>query len=222
MNDEITANHLEEKESTIYTEDSYDAEEFIALYQVLEKWREVVRLVITRQYPYLGERAYNKNMGDKWGDFSMNFKIYTNQGDGTFSDQMKAQSRTMSSIYPIECNNISNFIIHGIQMDIRAVYNPLDSNKIAQKVMKGDIDRIRFSFAEEKRDFLNGKRKVEWVNRITRKTKKVTKEDIEEANAQWNKFWINPSKIHQICVNRRKFEEDEPAHTGVNSDWVSN
>ena len=220
MNDEISEDHLEEKGSPTYVEDSYEADSYIPLNDVIEKWQSIVRRVVMCQNAGQGERAFNSLMSDKWGDFEINFKIYTNQGDGTFIEEMKSQTRTMTSIYPIKCENISNFIIYGIQMDIRAVYNPLDSTKIEAKVLKGEIIMKRFSFSDEKLDFINGKRKIQWIEDAIRRRSNVSMEEIEESNADWNKFWINPGMIHQICTNVARFETEKPGHTKVNSDWV--
>ena len=220
MDDEISEDHFEEKGSPAYVDDSYEADSYIPLNDIIEKWRSILRKVVMYQNTCQGERAFNSLMNDKWGDFQANFKIYTNQGDGTFIEEMKSQTRTMTSIYPIKCENIANFIIFGIQMDIRAVYNPLDSAKIETKVLKGEILMRRFSFSDEKLDFVSGKRKVQWITDAIRRRMKVSSEEIEESNAEWNKFWINPNMIHQICTNIEKFEAEKSAHTRVNSDWV--
>ena len=75
MDDEVSEDYLEEKGSPRYVEDSYEADSFIPLSDVIDKWSDILKKVVTHQNPYHGERVYNNLMNDKWGDYKLNFMV---------------------------------------------------------------------------------------------------------------------------------------------------
>ena len=115
-------------------------------------------------------------------------------------------------------------IINDTKFNIRAIYNPLGSTKIANTLRSGHIDKNKLLIGDEEHSTYDCEGEQSTYARSKRRKASMMNDttscisEIGADNQKWTDFWTDPSKAYEVCKKQNK---DAPHELRCMRDWVS-
>ena len=214
---------IEKEIDPVWVEDSVGLDEHITFTDAIMKWTDIIDETMKHQASSFKDvTILEKQDKRKWETLRSNFKVMSTRDEGTFVDAIFPHASSQVIDKNIIGVGMNKMVAIEISMDIRVIYNPLDSNKIWDHLTQGTLPPHKFQFEDEDEDITeiyNGPHRISEIRRVTNKEKKVSMREIVKASDVWEGIWHNPNEVLRII--RQPLNKMEPGLFNAKNDWVS-
>ena len=220
--DEISDTKIEKEIDPVWVEDSVGLDEHITFSDAILKWTDIIEETMKHQASSLKDiTVMEKQDKRKWETFRSNFKVMSTRDEGAFTDAVFPHASSQIIDKNIIGVGANKMVAIEISMDIRVIYNPLDSNKIWDHLTQGQLPPHKFQFEDDDEDITeiyNGAHRISEIRRVTNREKKINMRDVAKASDIWEGTWHNPNEVLRII--RKSMKSTEPGLFDAKNDWV--